>query len=63
MLVILLTVIQLFMVIIWNMGAMFGDVVEFKNDDYFQEHKTGALFLLDDTYKITLFACVETQGI
>ena len=32
-------------------GAMFGDVVEFKNDDYFQEHKTGALFLLDDTYK------------
>lgn len=42
-------------------GAMFGDVVEFKNGDYFQEHKTGALFLLDDTYKITLFACVETQ--
>ena len=42
-------------------GAMFGDVVEFKNDDYFQKHKTGALFLLDDTYKITLFACVETQ--
>ena len=42
-------------------GAMFGDVVEFKNDDYFQEHKTGALFLLDDTYKITLFAFVETQ--
>ena len=42
-------------------GAMFGDVVEFKNDDYFQEHKTGALFLLDDTYKITLFACIETQ--
>ena len=42
-------------------GAMFGDVVEFKNDDYFQEHKTGALFLVDDTYKITLFACVETQ--
>ena len=42
-------------------GAMFGDVVEFKNDDYFQEHKTGALFLLGDTYKITLFACVETQ--
>ena len=42
-------------------GAMFGDVVVFKNDDYFQEHKTGALFLLDDTYKITLFACVETQ--
>lgn len=42
-------------------GVMFGDVVEFKNDDYFQEHKTGALFLLDDTYKITLFACVETQ--
>ena len=40
-------------------GAMFGDVVEFKNDDYFQEHKTGALFLLDDTYKITLFACVD----
>ena len=42
-------------------GAMFGDVVEFKNDDYFQEHKTGALFQLDDTYKITQFACVETQ--
>lgn len=42
-------------------GAMLGDVVEFKNSDYFEKHEKGALFLTDDTYEITLFACVETQ--
>lgn len=42
-------------------GAMFGDVVEFVNEDYFANHDTGTLYLPDITYKITLFACVETQ--
>ena len=39
-------------------GAMFGDVVEFKNDDYFQEHKTGALFFLTDVVIVIASAFV-----
>lgn len=43
-------------------GAMFGDVVEFVNEDYFQAHPTGRLYLPDATYDITLFACVQTDA-
>lgn len=44
-------------------GAMFGDIVEFVDKDYFTEHQTGTLYLPDgDTYAITLFACVEIDA-
>ena len=43
-------------------GGMFGDVVEFVNQSYFDSHKTGTLYLPDSTYDITLFACVETDA-
>lgn len=43
-------------------GGMFGDVVEFVNEDYFQAHPTGRLYLPDATYDITLFACVQTDA-
>ncbi|HJA65567.1 SrtB family sortase [Lachnoclostridium sp. An169] len=43
-------------------GAMFGDVVEFVNEDYFEGHITGTLYLPDSTYEITLFACVEADA-
>ncbi|MBS6396069.1 MAG: class B sortase [Clostridiales bacterium] len=43
-------------------GGMFGDVVEFADENYFEEHKTGTLYLPHGTYSIRLFACVETDA-
>ena len=44
-------------------GAMFGDVTEFENEDYFNAHETGTLYLTDGTVRpITLFACIETDA-
>ncbi len=43
-------------------GAMFGDVVEFVNTDYFDEHTSGTLYLPDATYSIELFACVQVDA-
>lgn len=43
-------------------GGMFGDVAEFTDRDFFDTHRTGTLFLPDDTYKISIFACVETDA-
>lgn len=43
-------------------GAMFGDVVEFVNADYFASHPTGTLYLPDATYTIRIFACVEVDA-
>ena len=44
-------------------GAMFGDVVEFVNKDYFDDHRTGTLYLTDGSvYAIELFACMEIDA-
>lgn len=43
-------------------GAMFGDVVEFVNTDYFESHQTGTLYLPDATYSIEIFACVQVDA-
>ena len=43
-------------------GAMFGDVVEFVNADYFDSHPTGTLYLPDATYSIEIFACVQVDA-
>ena len=43
-------------------GAMFSDVLEFLDGEYFGAHTTGTLYLPDKTYKITLFACMEADG-
>ena len=43
-------------------GAMFGDIVEFVNKDYFDTHTTGTLYLPDETQGITLFACMQTSA-
>lgn len=36
-------------------GGMFGDVVLFEDQKYFDKHKTGTLFLPDQTFKIEIF--------
>lgn len=44
-------------------GAMFGDIVEFVDTDYFQSHKTGILFTANGmNYHLELFACVEIDA-
>lgn len=43
-------------------GGMFGDVLEFVDEDYFEAHQTGTLYLPHATYSITLFACIEADG-
>lgn len=43
-------------------GGMFGDVMEFLDADYFENHQTGTLYLLHETYDITLFACIEADS-
>ncbi len=43
-------------------GAMFGDVLEFVADRFFDTHTTGTLYTLDRTMKIEIFACLSTQA-
>ena len=43
-------------------GAMFSDIVEFTEEDYFDEHTTGTLYLVGATYAIDLFACYEADA-
>ena len=44
-------------------GAMFGDLLEFTQKEYFDTHKTGIVYLLDNTQlPISLFACVEINS-
>ncbi len=43
-------------------GAMFGDIVYFLEQDYFNRHQTGTLYLNNKAYKLTLFSCLETEG-
>lgn len=42
---------------------MFGDVAEFCSKKYFKDHKTGTLYLPDDSdRKITFFACIKASA-
>lgn len=43
-------------------GAMFGDVMNYKEKEYFESHKTGTLYLNERLEKIQWFACVETDA-
>lgn len=43
-------------------GAMFGDVVEFMQQAYFDAHPSGTLYLPDSSYTITIFACVQADA-
>ena len=45
-----------------NNGAMFGDIVEFVDKKYFKKHRTGTLYLPEDTYKISFLACVKADA-
>ncbi len=43
-------------------GAMFGDIMEFLDERYFKDHRTGTLYLPSTTYGIELWACISTDA-
>lgn len=43
-------------------GGMFGDVLEFTDEEYFASHDKGNLYLPDKTYKVAVFACMEADA-
>lgn len=43
-------------------GAMFSDVLEYRNQQFFDAHLTGILWLADAAYRIEPFACIEVDG-
>jgi sortase B len=43
-------------------GGMFGDVMEFTDEGYFNRHRTGKLSLPDKTYDLEIYAVVECNA-
>ena len=43
-------------------GAMFGDVTEFLDEDFYNTHKTGELFCDGEIYDLEIFACVRCDA-
>lgn len=43
-------------------GAMFGNVTDFTEKSYFEEHRTGTLFLPEGSFAVRLFAVLETDA-
>ncbi|QNM07085.1 class B sortase [Qiania dongpingensis] len=43
-------------------GGIFSDVAEFTGQDYFKSHRTGTLYLSDETHSFLIFACVKTDA-
>jgi sortase B len=43
-------------------GMMFGEIPEFLEQEYFEEHTTGTLFLPEHTRSIQWFACIKTDA-
>jgi len=42
-------------------GRMFQNLVKFKDETYFENHRTGTLYTQDKTYKLTIFAVALTE--
>ena len=43
-------------------GQMFGQILKFLDEDFFNTHPYGVLFLPEKTYAISIFACMETNA-
>jgi sortase B len=43
-------------------NVMFGELPEFLEDDFFEEHTTGTLFLPEHTRRLEWFACIRTDA-
>ena len=44
-------------------GAMFGDVAEFVDEEYFDTHRTGTLYLLDGNVIAPLLDCIQVTAV
>jgi sortase B len=42
--------------------VMFGELPEFQEEEYFETHRSGTLYMLDRSYSIEWFACVYTDA-
>lgn len=42
--------------------VMFGELTYFTETSYFEKHKTGILYLPDQTYRFCIFACLQTDA-
>ena len=43
-------------------GLMFSDIDKFLENDFFEKHLTGKLYLPNETYNLEVFACVSTDA-
>lgn len=43
-------------------GGMFGDIIEFIDEDYFNKREHGLVYTLEDTYDVRIFAAIETDA-
>lgn len=43
-------------------GAMFGDLTQFSESEYFADHTTGTLYTEGASYELQVFACVLTDA-
>lgn len=43
-------------------GAMFADVLKFREASFFETHPRGVIWLADTAYHISFFACIEADG-
>lgn len=43
-------------------NVMFGELTSFTEQEYFKEHETGILYLPETTYRIEIFACLQTDA-
>lgn len=43
-------------------GAMFGDLTQFSESEYFADHTAGTLYAEGTTYELQVFACVLTDA-
>ncbi len=43
-------------------GGMFGDIIEFVDEEYFDQHRSGSIVLTDRSYTLEIFAVLDTDA-
>jgi sortase B len=43
-------------------GAMFGDLLKFRDADFFAKHRSGTLYVPGQTYRMEFFACTKNDA-
>lgn len=45
-----------------DVGAMFGDITKYLDEDYFNSHRTGVLYTDDKSYNFNIYAVLKTDA-